>query len=219
MRIDPMTEAIRMALNESQKELRDNLTNREYWEKRWVEDPDSVCSDLMALYTVTGEGTREMITSLINEKFESAEAVAKKDMEELKSLVQDAIKSIKEVEFKRKSDREVTDRNTAEINLLKHSNANMALKVDHINTITTSMPDSINNLHKSVNALHDSVNAIAVHRSEPAAKQTSAGIPIGRLAWFGALSAGVALFLLIALVTGLGSEAMEMLGKLPFLGG
>jgi hypothetical protein len=135
-------------------------------------------------------------------------------MDQFNKNIDDLKTTISSVEFKRKQDRIQTDKNTSEINLLKHANANMAIKFDAVAANTAMVPEQFLLIQKSLNTMHESMNHIRESSSKPAPEQKTAGIPLGKLSWFAAIAAGVSFFLLTAMMLGFGDDAIAMIRKL-----
>lgn len=156
MRLQPMTEAIRMSLNDQQQEMRENIGNKAYWERRWIEDPDSVCADLMALYTVTGKETQKIIAELVTEKMKRIDElndVWTVNMQNLVDLVKGLQAEFREEKFRRKQDVERIDKHERQIKSLEHNMATMSLDLKHVGLSTQDLPKRLNNIESMITTL------------------------------------------------------------------
>ncbi len=199
-----------MSLTAEQVRMRDNLSNKKYWVERWEEDADSVCADLMALYTVTGEETREMIVTMIQEQ--------SLEFRQLLSEMKQSVDKDREIlERLAHNDR----RQDARLDKLEHQGVNTAIKLDHVETYTKQIPalaDAINKLHDTVNiALQQSTSQpkpTASPQAKPKLSTILASIPTA-----GYLVGGVVSIALISAATGHLGEFFAWLGSAKILGG
>lgn len=145
-----------MSLSDAQREMRENIGNKAYWERRWIQDPDSVCADLMALYTVTGKETQKIITEIVTDKMkriDELDEVWTKNMQNLVNLVKEIQGEFRAEKFKRKQDTERIDKHEREIKTLDHNMTTISLEVKHIGLATQDLPKRLNNIESMVATL------------------------------------------------------------------
>lgn len=187
MRLQPMTEAIRMSLNDQQQEMRENIGNKAYWERRWIEDPDSVCADLMALYTVTGKETQKIIAELVTEKMKRIDElndVWTVNMQNLVDLVKGLQAEFREEKFRRKQDVERIDKHERQIKSLEHNMATMSLDLKHVGLSTQDLPKRLNNIESMITTLVDhAIGSNAREKAKPQSKLQIALSSVPSLAW------------------------------------
>lgn len=162
-----------MSLTEAQHEMRDNIGNKAYWERRWQDDPDSVCADLMALYTVTGRETQKIISDLVTEKMKKIDElddIWTKNMQMLVDLVKEIQGEFRDEKFKRKQDTERIDKHERQIKALDHTMATISLEVKHIGLQTQDIPKRFNNIESRLDTVIDHIMKIdkspAIHQKQ-----------------------------------------------------
>lgn len=176
-----------MSLNDQQQEMRENIGNKAYWERRWLEDPDSVCADLMALYTVTGKETQKIIAELVTEKMKRIDElndVWTANMQNLVDLVKGLQAEFREEKFKRKLDVERIDKHERQIKSLEHNMATMSLDLKHVGLSTQDLPKRLNNIESMITTLVDhAMSSAHSDNKKSATKIQSALASIPPLAW------------------------------------
>jgi hypothetical protein len=143
-------------LSPAQLELRENLTdgkrNKSYWERRWKEDPESVCRDLENLYRTTGSEYQALIVDLIDKKFTHFEAVFTDNSKRMLSMIED-------LRNRRREDRDIIDRHESEISTLKHCVTNNSIQLEQSRKIIDLIHDGQKVANSNIEFIRDHIAA------------------------------------------------------------
>lgn len=184
-KMNKISERIEGKLTPEQIEMRDNLTDgkrsRGYWERRWREDPESVCRDLENLYRTTGTEYQDLIVSTINEKFTHFEGVFIESNKKMLNMIND-------LRDRRREDRSLIDKHESEIATLKHASTNAALQVEQCLKISGMIYDGQKQTNENVDFIRDIITAKTESKS--------------KTPWQLWAAIGFGIFLALALVTG-----------------